>query len=313
MLHTLRVAIVGPGAIGLFYGSQLARAGATVRLLARSDLAVLRARGVIVHGDHPAYTVAPPAIEAFATPAEVGPVDLVVITLKNTANDRFHDLVGPLLGPDTAVLTLQNGLGADERLAALFGAGRVLGGLSFIACTRVAPGEVECFHPGTITLGEFSGPSGDRARSVATWFERAGIPTTVTDRLAEARWLKLVWNIPFNGLSIASGGLSTDRILADPKLASEVRALMDEVADGARALGYQISEEFIQSQIDVTPKLGGYKPSSLLDWQAGRDVEIEAIWGEPLRRALGAGARTARLALLYALVRSLCVSRPPSP
>lgn len=309
MLESPRIAIVGPGAIGLFYGALLARAGASVNLLARSDLPVLRSRGIAVRRGGPAFTVAPPAVAAFASPAEIGPVDLVVVTLKTTANHRFEELIGPLLGADTAILTLQNGLGADELLARLFGAGRVLGGLAFIACTRVAPGEVQCLHPGTITLGEFGRPASDRTRAVAGWFERAGIPTTVTNRLAEARWQKLVWNIPFNGLSIASGGLSTDRIVADPELSAEVRALMDEVSTAARALGHTVPEEFIRSQIDITPSLGAYRPSSLIDWQAGREVEIEAIWGEPLRQARAAGAPTPRLALLYALLRTLCTQR----
>lgn len=309
MLESPRIAIVGPGAIGLFYGALLAKAGASVNLLARSDLSVLRSRGIVVQRGGATHTVTAPTVVAQASPAEIGPVDLVIVTLKTTANDRFEELIPPLLGPDTAILTLQNGLGADEHLARLFGASRVLGGLAFIACTRVAPGEVQCLHPGTITLGEFGRPAGERARAIAGWFERAGIPTTVTDRLAEARWQKLVWNVPFNGLSIACGGLSTDRIVADPVLSAEVRALMDEVAAAARALGHTVTEEFIRSQIDITPSLGAYRPSSLIDWQAGREVEIEAIWGEPLRQARAAGAPTPRLALLHALLRNLCNQR----
>jgi len=233
-------------------------------------------------------------------------VDLVVITLKTTANAQFATLIPPLLGPDTAILTLQNGLGADELLARLFSAERVLGGLSFIAATRVSPGVVECFHPGSITLGEFGRPTSDRARAIAAWFERAGVTCKAVENLAEARWKKLVWNVPFNGLSIAAGGITTDRILADSTLASEVHALMQEVAVAARALGFEISERFIQSQIDVTPRLGAYRPSSLIDWQAGREVEVDAIWGEPLRRATIAGAVCPRMTLLHSLLSTLC-------
>jgi len=305
----MNITVVGPGAIGLFYAARLTEAGAKVGLLLRSDYEAVRDRGILVRGRKDELHIAPERLRACAKPEEAAPADLVLVTLKNTANHQFASLIGPLLGPDTAILTLQNGLGADQELAQLFGAERILGGLSFIACNRVAPGVVECFHPGTITLGELNRPASDRAQAIASLFEKAGIPCKAVDNLAEARWRKLVWNIPFNGLSIAAGGITTDRILADPSLAAEVRALMDEVAVAAKALGFEIPEKFIQGQLDVTPKLGAYRPSSLIDWQAGREVEVEAIWSEPLRRAAAAGAQTPRLALLSSLLRMLCAGK----
>lgn len=302
----MNITFVGPGAIGLFYAARLTEAGANVSLVLRSDYETVKEQGLLVKGRNSELLIAPERIRACASAQEAGPTELVIITLKNTANDQFEQLVSPLLGPDTAILTLQNGLGADEELARLFGAERILGGLSFIACNRTAPGVVECFHPGSITLGELGKPASDRARQIAECFEKAGIPTKAVDSLAEARWRKLIWNIPFNGLAITAGGITTDLILASPALALEVRALMDEVAGAAAALGYSIPEKFILSQIEVTPRLGAYKPSSLIDWAAGRAVEVEAIWGEPLRRALNAGAPMPRLSLLHALLSQLC-------
>jgi len=297
-----KIALVGSGAIGLYYGTRLALAGAEVRFLLRSDLAAVRERGITVRVGDRTLQIPPERVGAFGSAAEIGPVDLVVVALKTTANDQLAALLPPLLGPQTAILTLQNGLGADELLAALFGAERILGGLCFIACNRVAPGEVVCFHPGSMTLGEFGRPAGDRVRALAAQFEPAGVKCTVADNFLEARWRKLVWNVPFNGLTLATG-LTTDRLLADPELAAEVRALMEEVAAGARAQGLDVPEAFLQEMLDITPALGAYKPSSLLDWLAGREVEVEAIWGEPWRRARAAGAHTPRLALLYARLR----------
>ena len=297
-----KIAVVGSGAIGLYYGARLALAGAEVRFLLRSDLGAVRERGITVRVGAQTLRIPPERVGAFGGPAEIGPVDLVVVALKTTANDQLATLLPPLLGPQTAILTLQNGLGADELLAALFGAERILGGLCFIACNRVAPGEVVCFHPGSMTLGEFGRPAGDRVRALAAQYEQAGVTCSVVDNFREARWRKLVWNVPFNGLTLATG-LTTDRLLADPHLAAEVRALMEEVAAGARAQNMDIPEALLQELLDLTPTLGAYKPSSLLDWLAGREVEVEAIWGEPLRRAKAAGACTPRLALLYALLR----------
>ena len=294
-----KIAIVGAGALGRYYGARLALAGSNVRFLVRRDLAQIRAHGFTLREKDATRHLAKVAV--FATPEEIGPVDLVVITLKATANASLARLLPPLLHAPTAVLTLQNGLGNEELLASIAGADRVLGGLCYIAVTRGAPGELNGFHtPGAMTLGKFGRPAGERTRAIADLFARAGVKMRLADNLAEARWQKLVWNVPFNGLAIARGGITTDRILGTPDIAAEVRPLMDEIAVAGRALGFDVPEEFIQAQIAVTPPMGAYAPSSLVDFLAGREVEVEAIWGEPLRRAQAAGIAMPRLARLHA-------------
>lgn len=304
-----RVAIVGAGAIGTFYGTRLALAGADVHFLVRSGLAAMRARGIVLREGGAEETL-PAARTAVSTSAgEIGPVDLAIVTLKNTANDSLGALLPPLLGPDTTILTLQNGLGADELLASLFGAGRVVGGLAFIAAVREAPGEIRIYTPGYLTLGEFRGPASARVRSLVTLFQRAGVKCEAVDDLAEARWRKLVWNVPFNGLTIAAGGVPTDRIMASPELEQEARVLIDEVVGAAARFGYAIPAEFIELQLELTRRMGAYKPSSLVDYLAGREVEVEAIWGEPLRRARAAGAAMPHLGQLYRRLKELTPRR----
>jgi 2-dehydropantoate 2-reductase len=299
-----KIAIVGSGAIGTYYGAKLALAGADVRFLMRSDLATVRARGSLLLHEKSGPTELRP-VAAFGATGEIGPVDLVIVTLKTTANGELSRLLPPLLGSRTAIFTLQNGLGSDEQIAALSGAERVMGGLAFIAATRTAPGEVTCYHPGSIALGEFGRPPQDRTRALAAQFEAAGVKMRVVDDLVGARWHKLVWNIPFNGLAVTAGGVATDRLCADPLLAAEVHALMREVQLAAGRLGFAISDTFLQKQFDVTPPMGAYRPSSLVDFLAGREVEVEAIWGEPLRRAQAAGASVPRLEKLYAALKQL--------
>ncbi|MBS0661699.1 MAG: 2-dehydropantoate 2-reductase [Verrucomicrobia bacterium] len=292
------IAIVGAGAIGTFYGARLVLAGREVRFLMRSDLALVREQGVRLIETAGTRSLHP--LQAFGSTDEIGPVDLVVITLKATANAELPRLLPSLLHARTAVLTLQNGLGNEEAVAAVVGAERVLGGLCFIAATRTSPGEVTCGHPGSMDVGELLGPARERTRAVAALFTSAGVRCTVDDRLEEARWRKLSWNIPFNGLAIAAGGLTTDRLLADPRHVARIRVLMDEVAAAARALGHDIPAAFLQRHLDQTPKIGAYRPSSLVDHEAGRPIELEAIWGEPLRRGRRAGVDLPELAALYA-------------
>jgi 2-dehydropantoate 2-reductase len=290
-------AVVGAGAVGSYYGAHLANRGHAVRFLLRSDLDAVRRHGL--HVVRPDGEIRLERVEAAAAPKEIGPVDLVLVALKTTANGSLRELVAPLLHEHTAIVTLQNGLGSDELLAELFGARRVLGGLCFICVNRVAPGEIICTAPGSVSLAELGRPAGARVRAIAAMFEDAGVRTIVGDDLALLRWRKLVWNVPFNGLAVACGGITTDRILADPTLEAEVRALMREVLAAAARLGHHIPGEFVESQIAATRPMGAYRPSSLIDYLEGAEVEIEAIWGEPLQRAKEAGACVPRLEALY--------------
>ena len=302
------IAIIGSGAIGGFYGAMLARAGGDVRFLMRSDLATVRANGLRVVAPFGEFRLEHP--RAAASTAELGPVDLVIVAWKTTSNRALPRILPPLLHERTLVLTLQNGLGAEEEVAAVVGAERTLGGLCFVGINRTAPGVIVNPVEGAVTLGEFGRPAGKRLREIVALFQAAGIKTRATDNLAEERWKKLVWNVPFNGLTIAAGGITTDRVLADEGLRREARALMMEVLQGAAALGFVIPESYAEFQLARTPPLGAYKPSSLLDWQAGRELEVESIWGEPVRRAAAAGRALPRMELLYHLLHALAARSP---
>jgi 2-dehydropantoate 2-reductase len=296
------IAVVGSGALGLYYGGRLVRAGNAVRFLARSDLAVLRERGIVVRAPEGHFTL--PDVTVAADSAEIGPVDLVVITLKATANDQLPRLLPPLLHPGTLVVNLQNGLGVDESVAAVVGAERTVGGLCFVGVNRLAPGIVECKLPGQIVAGEFVGPAQARTRALAALFGHAGVDLQLSDSRASARWHKLVWNVAFNGLTVTGGGITTAAVLANPTLVAEAGALMGEVQAIAAAEGVVISDTFLAEQLERTRPLGDYKPSTLLDFLAGKPLEVEPIWGEPLRRAQALGVSAPRLAALYAaLVR----------
>jgi 2-dehydropantoate 2-reductase len=159
-----------------------------------------------------------------------------------------------------------------------------------------------------VGLGEFGRAAGERTLAIADAFRRSGVKCTVSDNLAETRWRKLVWNIPFNGLSIAAGGLTTDCILAQPELLAEVHALMREVQSAAAAHGHDIPDAFLDRQITITAPMGPYTTSSLVDFLAGRSVEVEAIWGEPLRAARAANVPVPRLEALYARLCEICGS-----
>lgn len=307
-----RIVIVGAGALGLYYGGRLARAGHDVSWLARGDLPALQAHGATLVYSGERHTLHP--VRAAATPEELGPADLVIIALKATANASLPRLLPPLLGPHTVVVNLQNGLGVDEQVAAVTGPARVVGALCFVCVNRTAPGVAECTLPGYIVLGEFTGPPQARTRALATLFTTAGVKVQVAESLLSARWHKLVWNVPFNGLSVVAGeagtGRTTDLLLQDPALEARVWALMREVQAIARSEGVEIADAFVTKQVEQTRPMGPYKPSTLVDHRAGRALELEPIWAEPLRRARVHGVPSPELEKLYNELTTRC--SPPA-
>ena len=157
-----------------------------------------------------------------------------------------------------------------------------------------------------MAIGEFLPNALSRKECIAKLLSAAKIDTVVEENVEEAVWKKLLWNVPFNGLSIAEGGKTTDQLLADDTIVLEIRALMKEVISAAQARGFLLDEKLIDWNIDRTRPMGAYRPSSLIDWQEGREVEIEAIWAEPLRRAEERDLHLPHLSRLLARIRAAC-------
>src|SRR3989440_3115864 len=303
----MKIGVVGTGAIGSFYGGKLAHGGRDVHFLLKSGFEKVKRSGIHIRGKKENFHVA--RVQGYKTAAAIGPCDLVLIALKATNNETLLQLIPPLLHQRTILLTLQNGLGNEDFLAQHFGADRVMGGLCFICLNRISPGLIEHLDYGHLTIGEFIGSPKSRTRALAREFKQSSVVCRVVDNLMEERWGKLVWNIPFNGLTIAAGGITTEDILRDDSLHSEALALMNEVIEGANSCGYNLPREIACEHMKRTETMGAYKPSTLLDFKAGRALEVEAIWGEPLRRAQVNGTAMPRLEQLYALLKSLNARR----
>ena len=317
----MKIAVVGCGAVGSYYGALLSRAGHETHFLLRSDYDAVLRSGVRILTASGEWTAVP---RAARDPREIGIADLVVVALKTTANRAFGDLLPPLVGPSTAVLTLQNGLGNEEALSALFPARQILGGLCFVCLNREAPGVIRHIAHGRILLGEFGGPATSRTRFLAHQFVDSGVPCDVTDDLDCAHWEKLVWNIPFNGLGVASAAgwgrvsgrssaparpveppRATDALLSDPRWNGLVREVMQEVIAVAQALGHPIPDSRAEQEIQRTLEMGSYRASTLIDFECGRSMELDSLFLEPLRRAVAVGVSTPRLEAIGRVVTEL--------
>jgi 2-dehydropantoate 2-reductase len=296
-LSNFRIAVVGSGAVGSYYGAKLGYFGRDVHFLMRGDLRDVRRFGIRIRSKTESIRLA--KVNCYATADEIGPCDLVLIAVKTTSNADLVELIPPLLRDDTMLLTLQNGLGNEEFLAEHFGAERVMGALCFVCLNRVSPGVIEHYDHGRVVLGEYGRYPAARTHDISWEFKRCGVVCSVAENLELERWRKLVWNIPFNGLSVAAGGVDTRAVLHDDKLRASALALMDEVITGANHCGYSLPTALALQQMKFTESMGAYKPSTLIDFEAGQSMELEAIWGEPLRRSIAAGASMPRLQQLY--------------
>lgn len=300
----MRIGVLGSGAVGLFYGALLQRAGHEVRFLLRGDYEAISSGGLAVESIDGDFRL--DRVQGFLDPADMGEVDLVLVALKTFANDRLVAMSRPLMQGGAAVLTLQNGLGNEELLAGAFGAGRVLGGVAMVGTGRPRPGVVRHTALGSIRLGEFAGGLSGRAERIASLFREAGVPCEAVADLRKARWEKLVWNIPFNGLCTVTGR-TPGELLALPSTRRLVSEIMDEVVAGANAqrLSEPIPSGLAGKMIRTTEKhTGRHRPSMLVDRLENRPLELAAIYAIPLEHASRAGVEMVRVRMLHALLES---------
>lgn len=302
--------MIGTGAVGGYYGARLAAAGHPLQFLARSDAEVLRRDGLRVRsGPGPDVTLAPGSFGVVTDPHEAAPADVVLVALKSTANAALPDLLGPLAGPGTTVVVLQNGLGVDEVAAAAAPRSTILAGLCFICAQRERPGVVEHLDYGAITLAARTAdgsPAGTtpRLEAVAADFTAAGVEVGLRPDLLAARWQKLMWNIPYNGLSVVLDA-TTAELSADPAARALVERLMDEVSAAADAQGHPVGADFGARMRANTEAMVPYAPSMKLDHDAGRPMEVAAIYEVPVRVAAQVGAPMPTVAALADQLRFL--------
>jgi len=250
-----------------------------------------------------------PQVHAYRDPRDMPPCDVIIVALKATQNHLLPQLLPPLLKARSVVVMMQNGLGAEEAAAAVVGSRPVVGALCFICCQKTAPGHIEHLDYGYVRCGEYA-PEGrprgvtESLRGLGEDFQRAGIAISLSEDLLLARWQKLVWNVPYNGLSVILNA-NTAELMAQAETRQLVEAIMREVAANAAALGRSISESFIQKMLADTAKMTPYQASMKLDFDAHRPMEVEAIYGHPLRAAQQAGAASPLLETLYRQLKFL--------
>lgn len=298
------IGIIGTGAIGGFYGVMLARAGFDVHFLLRSEFSAVAERGL--HVDSAPYgvlTLNP--VQAYSSAEDLPPCDWLLVAAKTTSNADLAPAILQAAAPDAKVLLLQNGLDVEDSLRELLPDSlHILGGLCFICVHREGPGVITHQALGAVNVGYHSGPAvEEQARNAiveegAELFLRAGIDSRSMPNLHQARWQKLVWNIPYNGLSVLLGA-STTPLMADADSRELIKALMAEVVQGATACGHDIPAGYADHLFMMTEKMPDYWPSMYHDFLHQRPLELTAIYARPLAAAKAAGCELPRIEALY--------------
>ncbi|MBU7586849.1 MAG: putative 2-dehydropantoate 2-reductase [Nostoc sp. TH1S01] len=296
-----KYAIIGTGALGGFYGAKLQKAGLDVHFLLKSDYEHVRQHGLIIESKDGDFTL--PQVNAYNDAAKMPQCDVAIVALKTTQNYLLAKLLPPVIKNNGVVLVLQNGLDIEPEIAQIVSNVTIIGGLCFLCSNKVGQGHIRHLDYGQISLGEYShnyeaAGITKRMQQIANDFQNAGIAMELTEDLLLARWQKLVWNIPYNGLSVVLNA-RTDELMADSYTNQLVEQLMYEVAAGAKSTGRIIADSFIQKMLDYTVKMKPYRTSMKIDYDEQRPLEVEAIIGNSLRKAQAAGVFLPQINCLY--------------
>jgi len=305
----MRYGIIGTGAIGGFYGARLARSGAEVHFLLHSDYDYVREHGLQVDSCDGNFHLDSPHV--YRDTREMPQCDVVLVGLKSTNNHMLPRLLPPLLKEDTLVVLIQNGIGVEQDVQRMFPGTWLAAGLAFICSAKTEPGRVSHQCYGSINIANYSCPDPQPVGQVIAHLHQAGIEAQEVE-YATARWRKAVWNMPFNGMTVALH-CQTDELMRHPATRRLIREQMMEIVCASRALGVEgVDEPFVEKMLTMTDAMTPYSPSMRLDWDHRRPMELDYIYTRPLQIAREAGSPMPRLEMLEAELRFMQETRTPS-
>jgi 2-dehydropantoate 2-reductase len=297
-----RILVIGTGAIGGFYGGKLAQAGASVSTLCRSDYEIVKAKGISIKSTLGDFHFTPAKVVRHLK--EYGsPPDYVLVGLKVLPEISTAAIIKEVVGSDTAIVLLQNGVEIEEPVAQAFPNNEIISGLAFICVTRTDAGHIEHVDFGRLVIGRFPAGKSDKTDQLANLFKDSGVPCTVSEDVVTDRWRKLVWNAPFNPISVLAGGADTKTMVENPESLELARQVMEEVCEIAAAVGHPLAAGVVAENIEGTRRMSPYKSSMLVDFETGRPMEVEAILGNGIRAAKRHGVAVPHMESLYGLLK----------
>lgn len=299
----MKVAVMGAGAVGGYFGALLHRGGLDVTLIARGrHLEAMKSRGLQIKSPQGDFTVAAKAVR---DPEAIGSVDLILFCVKSNETESAARQCLSMLREGTAILSLQNGVDNEEKIAAIVGEDRALGGVAYIGAAVSEPGVIVHTAEGRIVFGEVRGGISQRVRSLDQIFREAGLAAEISSNIQSIQWGKLCWNAAFNAINALVGG-EVRGLVERPETRALARGVMEEVRTVAAANGIDLPGGILDKLLHWTATAAaGMKTSTRQDLEAGKPLEVEALNGVVVRRGHEAGIPTPLNFALYGLLKAI--------
>jgi 2-dehydropantoate 2-reductase len=294
----MKILIMGTGGVGGYYGGLLAQQGHEVTFISRgAHLYAIRHEGLKVKSVHGDFTVSP--ANATDDPANVGPVDLILFSVKTYSTDEAVQAIRPVVGPQTAVLSLQNGIDAPERISKVVGLEQVIGGVTWISSAMEAPGVIKQVSPfRRVIIGELDGTRSERIQSIYEVLKNTGITVEISENILKILWTKFMSISPASSFGSLTR-LPTEDYCAIPETRATIIGFMREIQAVAHAHGTMLEENVIQQALDFIDN-AHIKTSMQLDMASGRRTELESMVGVIGHKGREAGVPTPIADFIYA-------------
>lgn len=306
----MRIAVIGSGGVGGTFGAALAQAGADVTFVARgAHLAAIRERGLRIEGGRPEIVVRP--AQATDDPASIGPVDLVLFCVKLWDVESAGAAIRPIVGADTAVVPLQNGIDASARLTPILGANAVMGGVAQVSAAIAEPGVIR--QTGTLqrlVFGEMDGRASPRGERFLALCKQAGFDAVLTGNIERALWEKFILLVAMSSITAVTR-LPVGKLRDDPDLLALYRTVMSEVLAVGRASGVDLPDELIEKRMaDVGAFPAAGRASMAVDLERGNRIELPWLAGKVVALGREHGLPTPANATIYAALKPYVNGKP---
>lgn len=295
------ILLIGSGAVGGYYGGRLAQAGARVSALCRSDYAVVKKNGILIKSVSGDYHFKPAVVVRAVDEYRSDP-DYIIVATKVLPEVYIPDIIRTRVSPMTSIVLLQNGIDIEEPVASAFPENEIISAIAFISVSRPEFGLIDHRDYGSIRLGRYPSGSSDKIELLAGLFRKGGVPCEIDSDIITARWRKLMWNAPFNPISVLAGGADTREMTESAPALMLARGVMDEILALAEKTGHPLPPSTIDGIIDSARSMTPSRTSMLQDYDLKRPMEVEAILGNPLRIARRYGVPVPHIESLYGLL-----------
>lgn len=294
---------MGAGAVGGYFGALLYRGGLDVTLIARGrHLEAIKTHGLQIKSSRGDFTI---AAKAVGDPREIGPVDLILFCVKSYETESAARQCLSMIREDTAIISLQNGVDNEEKIAGAVGEEKVLGGVAYIGAGVSEPGVIVHTAEGRIVFGEMQGGISERVRHLEQTFREAGLPAEISANIQAILWGKLCWNATFNAMNTLVGG-EVRALVERAETRALARAVMEEVRTVAVAHGVHMPDDVVDKLLHWTTTAGaGIKTSTRQDLEAGKPLEAESFNGVVVQKGQAVGIHAPYNFALYGLLKAI--------